>query len=68
MRTYTLELVIDFDTEEQYAVIKEQMTVKAREILAISMLIAGKRKPQIALHSTDFFHGNEDIELVGDAE
>ena len=68
MKTYTLELAVDFDTEEHYAVVKTILMRTAREVLATSMLIAGKRKPQVVLHSKDFFHGKEEIEVSADPE
>lgn len=67
MRTYILELKADYETEEQFDVIKTAMKRCAREVLATSMLLGG-RPPQVALHSKDFFHGNEDLEIDDPAE
>lgn len=68
MRTYTLELKCDFDSDEKYEIVKAQMMDQARQILAITAILADKRKPSIALHSSDFFHGNEDLDITSDVE
>lgn len=67
MRTYCIELEIDFDgDEERYDIIKDMMMTSAREVYTAAILIADKRQTRIALHSKDFFHGQEDIELAGE--
>lgn len=68
MRTFIMELKCDFETEEQYEIVKQILLEKGREIYAVSLLAADKRKPQIAVHSTDFFHGNEDFDVTEGVE
>lgn len=68
MRTFTLELRVDFDNEDQYETVKQQLLESGRQIYAVALLISGKRQPQIALHSTDFFHGNEDFDITEGVE
>lgn len=64
MRTYTLELKVHFDEESRYEIVKNHLKEQARETLSVCLLLAGDRTPQIALHSQDFFHGNEDLEIT----
>jgi hypothetical protein len=61
MRKYVIELKTDFDDEEKYEVIKRMMVRAARELYTTAALMSSDRQPDIALHSKDFFHGNEDI-------
>lgn len=65
MRTYTIELQIELDEDEQrYDAVKETMRRAAQEIFTTASMLAGKRKPAIAFHSKDFFHGNEELSLT----
>ena len=66
MKTYKLELKVDFQDEDKYKIIEQQLERAAREILAVAVIIQEKRKPQIALHSEDFFKGNEELEIVSE--
>ena len=66
MRTYTLEVRCDLETEEQYDVVKQSVIDAARQVKAMSMLLSGKRQPEVVVHSTDFFVGNEDIDINED--
>jgi hypothetical protein len=66
MRTYTLEIKVDFDDEERFEIVKQHLFEQGRETLAMCMMLAGKRKPQVALHSQDFFAGNEEFDLTAE--
>ena len=64
MKTYTLELKVDYLDEQKYKIIEQQLEKAAREVIAVAMLLQEKRKPQVALHSEDFFKGNEELEIA----
>lgn len=61
MRKYVIELKTDFDDEQKYEIVKRMMVRAARELYTTAALMSSERQPDIALHSKDFFHGNEDI-------
>ena len=68
MRTYTIELKIDFDDETKFTVVADHLKEQCRQTLAVCMMLAEKRPPQLAFHSQDFFHGNEDLEFIPDED
>ncbi len=66
MKTFTIELRVDYSDEEKNDVIKEAIKVAAKHVYTTALLISEKRKPQVAVHSSDFFAGTEEIELADD--
>jgi uncharacterized protein YhaN len=66
MRTFTIELRVDFDSDmkaEKEEVIKQAALQAARQLLTQAMLVSGKRQPQCVVHSGDFFNGPEELRL-----
>jgi hypothetical protein len=67
MRVFHIELRVDDKLgDELLEGIKQIAVEKARELYTTALLVSGSRKPQIALHSSDFFAGQDDIVLTGD--
>lgn len=64
MRTYTIELRADFVETEKYDLLMQAMREKAREIMAVAILMQDKRKPQISLQSGDMFERDRDLEII----
>lgn len=64
-RTFTIELRVNLDAE-RLDIIKHATLVAARNLLAQSMLLIEKDKPQIACYSSDFLKGTEEIEVTLD--
>lgn len=64
MRTYTIELRADFVDPEKYDLLMQMMREKAREIMAVAILMQDKRKPQISLQSGDMFERERDLEII----
>lgn len=68
MRTYTIELRVDFSEKENYELLLTSVREAAKGMLTTAVLLSDKRKPQIALQTGDLFEGNEDIALFGEGE
>ena len=68
MRTYTIELRVDFQSEDRYDLILEATREAAKALLATSTLLQEKRKPQIMMQAGDMFVGTQEIELFGEGE
>lgn len=64
MRTYTIELRADFQSEEKYDILTEAAREKARELLAIALMIKDKRDPQISFSTGDMFERNNDLTIM----
>lgn len=62
-KTYTIELKVNFTEEGKHDVMREALRDAARTVLTTAMMLADKGKPQVALHSSDFFYGNEALTL-----
>lgn len=67
LRTYTIELRIDFDSEDKAQIMLDSVRQSAKSMLATAMLLADNRKPDIALTCGDLFEGSKEISLVDDA-
>jgi hypothetical protein len=64
-----IELRMDDDGDkEKYDVAVTASKVAAKYLLTAVLLIAGKRKPVIALQYGDMFHSEEEIMLADDIE
>jgi hypothetical protein len=63
MRTFTIELRVDYDTPEKNDIMRNAAREAARILFTQANLIAEKRRPHIALHSSDFFEGEQEITL-----
>ena len=62
-KTYTIELRVNFTDDGKHDVMREAARDAARTILTTAMMLADKGKPQVALHSSDFFYGTEALSL-----
>ena len=62
-KTYTIELKVNFTEEGKHDVMREALRDAVRTVLTTAMMLADKGKPQVALHSSDFFYGNEALTL-----
>ena len=65
-RTYFIELRVNFDDALKKE--KEELLLKAaarmaKGLCATAMMISDRSKPKIAMHSSDFFEGTEEIDL-----
>ena len=68
MRTLTIELRFDADEEDKHEVLKEAAKAAAKHLYTNALLISTKRKPQIAMYTSDMFAGQEEIALAADLE
>lgn len=68
MRTLTIELRFDSDVEDQHLVLKEAAMAAAKHLYTNALLISMKRKPQIAMYTSDMFAGVEEISLADNLE
>lgn len=66
MRTINIELRFDDDTPEKVKVIEIAAKMAAKHLFTTALLVSGKRKPQIAMHGSDFFSSAEEISLADD--
>jgi hypothetical protein len=66
MRTLTIELRFDADEEERHAVLRDAAMQAAKHLYTSALLISAKRKPQIAMYTSDMFVGREEIMLSDD--
>lgn len=66
MRTLTIELRFDADEEDKHEVLREAAKQAAKHLFTQAVLISTKRKPQIAMYTSDMFAGQEEISLAED--
>lgn len=69
MRSVTIELRFDADEEDKHAAVLDAAKMAARHLFTQAVLISTKRKPQIAMFTSDMFVGKEEIEqaeIIGD--
>ncbi len=66
MRTYTIELRVDYADKAKFEIIKTAAKMAAKHIYSTAVLIQDKGKPEIALSSGDFFSAEEEIMLADD--
>lgn len=64
MRTYTIELRVDFQEDEKYDIMLQSAREMARQMLTVAMMIKDKREPQIMLQAGDMFEKNADLEII----
>jgi hypothetical protein len=63
LKKYTIEIAVDFTDEGKHKVIVDAAREAARTLLTTAMMLQEKRPPKIALHSSDFFAGNDELTL-----
>ena len=65
MRTYTVELRVDFDddVEVKKDTMDKAVRMAAKHLLANALIISDKRKPEITAQYDDFWIGTEEINL-----
>ena len=70
MKTFTIELRVDFEekSEEKDAIMLEAAKAAAKHLYTTALLISGKRKPDIGMHTSDMFAGSEEISLAEDLD
>jgi len=66
MKTHTIQLRVDFDSEEKHEIIKAAVKRAAQQLIATASLIQDKRQPQCIVESEDYFTGTEEIKLSDD--
>jgi hypothetical protein len=68
MRTYTIELRVDFDDDADTKKLTMDKAVRmaAKHLLANALVISDKRKPEITAQYDDFWIGTEEINLEED--
>jgi uncharacterized protein YutE (UPF0331/DUF86 family) len=68
MRTYTIELRVDFDidSDTKKEALTKAVNMAAKHLLATALMISDKRKPKVVASYDDFFAGTEEIELADD--
>ena len=69
MKSYTIELRVDFakqDAEEKNKIILDAIKSAAKHLVTTAVLISDQRKPAVAVHSSDYFCGEEEIMLADD--
>lgn len=66
LKTFTIELRVDFDDKEKEQLILQSARMAAKHLFTTASLVADKRKPQIALSTSDMFEGAEQISLAED--
>lgn len=64
MRTFQIEIRVDFQDESKYDHITAAARDAARGLLATAMLLKDKREPQASLQTGDLFEGNKELELI----
>lgn len=62
----TIELRVDFDDQDKYAVLVAAAKKSAKHIYATACLLNDKVKPQIACYSEDFFSPVQEIDALKD--
>ncbi len=68
LKTFTIELRVDFDSEEKNEIILRAARTAAKHIYTTATLISDKRKPQVALSTSDLFEGSAEISLADDLD
>jgi len=66
MRTYTIELRADYQTDDKYEILLEAVREAARTALATAMMLKDKRDPQISMQVGDMFNKDAEIQLFND--
>ena len=64
LRTFTIEVRADYADEGKHEILLATARDAARTLLTTALMMQEKRPPQIALQSSDFFYGNDDLSLV----
>lgn len=68
MRTLTIELRFDADEDDKHEVLREAAKAAAKHLFTNALLISTKRRPQIAMYTSDMFAGQEEISLAADLD
>lgn len=66
MQKFIVELRVDHDDPSKDKIIEDSMRSLALTALTTAMLVADKRKPQIAFSSGNLFEGEKEISLAGE--
>lgn len=66
MRTYKIELRVDFTEEDdpRWEVITEACKEKARELYATAVMLKEKREPRIVFESGDMFLRDNELDII----
>jgi hypothetical protein len=63
LKKYTIEIAVDFTDEGKHKVIVDAAREAARTLLTTAMMLQEKRPAKVALHSSDFFAGNDELAI-----
>lgn len=66
MKQYTIQLRVDFPTEDdkKHAAVAEAVRQVAGQLLTLTTLISSNISPQVVAFSDDWFTGKADIALI----
>lgn len=68
MKTYKIELRVNFQDKTRYDAILEIVRESARELLTTAMLLKDKREPRIAVQAGDLFMQDKEVMLFAESE
>lgn len=63
LKKYTIEIAVDFTDEGKHKVIIDAAREAARTLITTAMMLQEKRPAKVALHSSDFFYGNDELSI-----
>lgn len=66
-RLFTIEIRVDFKDEDKLPIFKTLIQQAGRHVYGQGALLQDGVKPEIVIHSHDFFKGHQDIPLFEDA-
>jgi len=60
MRTYTIELRVDYEDESTYDLTLEHVRETARQMMTVAMLMKEKRPPRMSVTAGDMFEVSDE--------
>lgn len=63
LKTYTIELQMDFKEDGKDEVLRDACRDAARTLLITARMLMEKRKPNVTFHSGDFIVGTQEMDL-----
>jgi hypothetical protein len=67
-RKWRIEVKVDFDDEGKHPTFEKLVKIKAKELLAMAMLLKDRREPQLVVTNGSVFIPQSEIEMAGDEE
>ena len=68
LKIFTIEVRADFADPEKHEVMHQAAKEAARLLLTTALMMQEVRKPSVALQSSDFFYGSDDLSIFEDEE